>query len=152
MEKQFDLTDQQIAEQLKLNGRATPRQIADVLGLNDAVVRDRLTRLEANDLLRVTLMLDHRVEGFSLLAAVGIVATGRLSREVGEELARNPRISIVMLTSGEFDLELQIFARDLDDLDSFIENQISSVSGVSRIAVAIAREIKRYDYHWVPFA
>lgn len=152
MDKQIDQTDRRIVDQLKLNGRASPRDIARILGLNEADIRDRLTRLETEDLVRVTLMLDHRVEGFSLLAAVGISVAGRMARDVGKDIAKNPRVSIVMLTSGEFDLELQVFARNLDDLDSIIEHQISAVSGVSKVAVALAREIKRYDYHWVPFA
>ena len=148
----FDVIDQQILALLRRDGRSTSRQIADAVAVSEREIRDRLKRLEDEKLARVTLMLDHRVEGYTLLAAIGIKVCGRLARTVGQELAQNHRVSIVMLTSGPYDLEIQVFARDLDDLDQVVADQIAVIAGVGKVAVGVARQITKYEYQWVPFA
>lgn len=127
------------------------RDLAVRVGLNEATVRARMRRLEASDTMRVVAMVDLGAVGLNFIAPVGVTVKGRSVEDVGKELAKIPQIVTISAAIGAQDLELQIAARTLNELDEILTQRIPAVPGVARIAAALATKVQKYESPWVPF-
>lgn len=87
-----------------------------------------------------------------LLAAVGIKVKGRAPREVGTDIARIEQVRVVTLTVGAYDLELQVLARNLDELTGLLNEQIARIDGVLTVVPSLARQILKHEYDGMSFA
>ena len=127
------------------------RDLASQVGLNEATVRSRMRRLESSDTMRIVAMVDLAAVGMKFIAPVGITVKGRSAEEVGLELARIPQVVTVSAAIGVQDLELQIAARTLEELDDLLTRRIPETPGVARIEAALSTKVMKYESPWVPF-
>ncbi len=147
----IDATDERIIAAVRKDGRISNRDLAKAAAVNEATVRSRIRRLEDSETLRIVGMIDLAAAGFDFLAAVGIQVRGRPVVEVAEDLARIDRILTVIAVIGQQDLEIQVVAREMEELSNLLTNVIANVPGVTRLTPGLATRILKYDAQWVPF-
>jgi Lrp/AsnC family transcriptional regulator, regulator for asnA, asnC and gidA len=147
----LDVHDEAIVNCLRVDGRMSMRDLAQQVGLNEATVRARMRRLEATDTMRVVAMVDLGAVGMKFIAPVGITVKGRSAEDVGMDLAAIPQIVTVSAAIGNQDLELQIAARSIEELDELLTSRIPAIAGVARIESALATRVMKYESPWVPF-
>ena len=146
----LDAVDEKIIAALRQNGSISNRDLASSVDINEATVRTRLRRLEERQTLRVVAMRDFNAMGYDALAAVGVQVKGRSAADVGADLAKFRQVVTVNVTIGTYDLEIQVIARDLDDLNRILTHDIAHVEGVERLFPGLALKVLKYNPEWSP--
>lgn len=142
--------DEKIIAALRQSGRIANRDLARLIDVNEATVRTRLRKLEANNTVRVVAMRDLTAMGFNAIAAVGVQVKGRSAAEVGAELAQLENVITVNVTIGMYDLEIQVVAGDIEELDRLLTDSIAHVEGVERLFPGLSMKILKYNPEWAP--
>lgn len=146
----LDEVDEQIIAALRQNGRVANRDLARDMGVNEATVRTRLRRLEESDMLRVVAMRDLAAMGFEYLAPVGVQVKGRSAADVGHDIAKLDRVITVNIAIGTHDLEIQVVAQSLEEMQNLLIDVIPKTPGVERLFPSLALKVHKYNHEWAP--
>lgn len=146
----LDEVDEQIIAALRRNGRIANRDIARDMGLNEATVRGRLRRLEDANMVRVVAMRDLAAMGFGYLAPVGVQVKGRPASAVGADIAALERVITVNIAIGTHDLEIQVVAETLEEMQHLLTHVIAKIDGVERLFPSLALKVFKYNPEWAP--
>lgn len=146
----LDEVDERIIAALRQNGRVANRDLARDMGVNEATVRTRLRRLEEANMVRVVAMRDLAAMGFEFLSPVGVQVKGRSVNEVGADIARLDRVITVNVAIGTHDLEIQVVAQTLEEMQHLLTNVIAKIDGVERLFPSLALKVLKYNPEWAP--
>ncbi len=149
--KPLDLHDEAIIRLLREDGRMHVRTIAERVGLNDATVRSRIRRLEEAGIMRVVARVDLAAAGFPYSCLVGLRTRGRDFDEVSRHLLEIDEVVSVLSVIGRNDLEIQIIARSLDELNTLLATRIPTIPGIMSTESALAMKIYKYVQPWGRF-
>lgn len=147
----FDGLDEKIIAALRENGRIATRDLARVVGVKEATVRAHLRRLEENNDVCVVAMRDLTALGYDCLSAIGVQVKGRPAADVATDLAKIEQVITVAVSIGVHDLEVQLVARDLGELENLITGTIAKVEGVDQLFPSVALKVMKYTSEWAPF-
>jgi Lrp/AsnC family transcriptional regulator, regulator for asnA, asnC and gidA len=128
--RELDQLDRAIISQLQEDGRRPYRAIARSLGVAEATVRFRATRLQEEGLLRILALADPFALGYAVQAAVLLRVTPDARTRVAETLSEWPEVMYVSSCAGSADLYMQIICRDHDDLWQLLSDRLGAVEGV----------------------
>lgn len=142
--------DEKIIAALRQSGRIANRDLARLIDVNEATVRTRLRKLEATNAVRVVAMRDITAMGFNAIAAVGVQVKGRSANDVGADLAKIENVITVNVTIGMYDLEAQVVATDIEELDRLLTDVIAHIDGVERLFPGLSMKILKYNPEWAP--
>lgn len=142
--------DDKIIAALRQSGRIANRDLARLIDVNEATVRTRLRKLEASSAVRVVAMRDLTAMGFTAIAAVGVQVKGRSANAVGADLAKLDNVITVNVTIGMYDLECQVVASDIQELDRLLTDVIAHIPGVERLFPGLSMKILKYNPEWAP--
>lgn len=142
--------DEKIIAALRQSGRIANRDLARLIDVNEATVRTRLRKLEATNAVRVVAMRDITAMGFNAIAAVGVQVKGRSANDVGADLAKIENVITVNVTIGMYDLEAQVVASDIEELDRLLTDVIAHIEGVERLFPGLSMKILKYNPEWAP--
>ena len=147
----LDDIDQRIIACLRADGRQPTRDIALAVGVNEAVVRARIRRLEQAGHMRIVAMVDLAAMGFSFLSVVGVSVRGRTAVEVARDLSAIPQVMTAIVMLGNQDIELRIIGHSLQEISDLITRVLPAVPGVEHLTPSLATSIVKYENEWVPF-
>ncbi|ARS25961.1 Lrp/AsnC family transcriptional regulator [Sphingomonas sp. KC8] len=147
---ELDEIDERIIAALRHSGRIANRDLARIVDVNEATVRTRLRRLEDTSSVRVVAMRDLSAMGYECLSAVGIQVKGRSAADVGRDLAELEEVVTVNVAIGTHDLEVQVVAHDLADLDRLLTHVIAHIPGVEKMVPGLALKVLKYTPDWAP--
>lgn len=147
----FEGLDEKIITALRDNGRIATRDLARVVGVKEATVRAHLRRLEENDDVRVVAMRDLAALGYDCVSAVGVQVRGRPAVDVAADLAKIEQVITVAVAIGYHDLEVQLVARDLRELEELLTGTVAKVEGVDQLFPSVALKVMKYVSEWAPF-
>ena len=99
-----------IIEALQANSRESFRRIAERLGVSEATVRARYTRLSEDEILQVVGVTNPLGLGFE--QALICVKTAGSPQPVADEIARWTEADYVVVTAGQYDLVVEVVAAD----------------------------------------
>lgn len=138
----LDELDISILTHLEGDGRKSQSDIAADLGVTVSTIGNRLKRLRDEDLLVIYGFLDpHRV-GFNAPALVRVSVKPVDIDRVGAEIADIPEVLSVTVTTGEFQLLVEVQCRDNDHLTDLIVDQLQRIEGIRETRTSILlREI-----------
>lgn len=147
----LDEHDEAIIALLRVDGRMAVRDLAREVGLNEATVRARIRRLEQSQTMRVVARLDLGSMGFPFTALVGVRIRGRSLEDVCADLSQLPQVLSVLSVIGRHDLEIQVIAKSMDDLDHQLTDVIPAVDGIVSLESALAMKVYKYIQPWGRF-
>lgn len=125
-----------ISEMIK-DGRVKYTRLAKDLNITPAAVKERIDRLIKNKMIAPTILVNIH-ELFPVGAAIGVEADQDTVDKIVKRLSSSPNVLRIMRTSGNHNLILSIVAEDFSRLESFINSQIRSESGIKHVEVNIA--------------
>ena len=125
----IDEIDQAIIRELQLDGRMPYAKLGPAVGLSQAAVRQRVQRLIEHGVMQVVAVTDPLMLGFGLEAMVGVEVEGDI-RAVAAKLAKIDEVSYVVVTSGRFDLLVEVVCRDNEQLLAVVNDVMRSLPGV----------------------
>jgi Lrp/AsnC family transcriptional regulator for asnA, asnC and gidA len=143
----LDEIDKAIIRELQLDGRTPYAQLGPKVGLSQAAVRQRVQRLIDSGLMQVVAVTDPQRLGFTLQAMVGVRATGDL-RSVARELAAVEEIDYVVVTSGGFDLLLEVVCTGNAELLDLLDEKVRRLEGVLSAEVFTYLHLEKQTYSW----
>jgi Lrp/AsnC family transcriptional regulator for asnA, asnC and gidA len=143
----LDAIDKAVIEQLQEDGRRTYTQIARAVGLSEAAVRQRVQRLLDGGVMQIVAVTDPLMLGFRRQAMVGLRVEGDL-REVADTVASIPDVDYVVITSGSYDLLIEVVAEDDESLLSLLNDKIRTIPGVRGAEVFIYLRLVKQTYTW----
>jgi Lrp/AsnC family transcriptional regulator for asnA, asnC and gidA len=143
--RRIDALDQGIIEALQANGREPFRRIADRLGVSEATVRARYTRLAADDILQVVGVTNPLGLGFEQ-ALIGVKTAGS-PQPVADEIASWIEADYVVVTAGQYDLVVEVVAEDRRELLE-ITNRMRALEGVVSTETFLYLDLVKQLYDW----
>ncbi len=149
---ELDDVDEAIIAAMRQDGRISNRDLANLIGVNEGTVRARLRRLEETNTMRVVAIRDLGAMGFEHLCAVGIQVKGRAVADVAADLAAIPQVLTVNVTLGGHDLEIELVAREIDEMGELLTAVLPKVRGVARLTPSLALKVLKYESQWAPLS
>jgi Lrp/AsnC family transcriptional regulator for asnA, asnC and gidA len=123
--------DRAIIRSLQADGRRPYAQIASELGVAEKTVRRRVQELRANGVIEITTVTDPELLGYGAIALLGLrLAGSRPVSEVAAELAQLEAVDYVVVTTGGYDLFVEVLCRDWRELLRTVEREVFPTAGV----------------------
>ena len=133
----MDEKDEIILNTLLANSRTPLTHMAKELGMTEAGVRKRVTKLEKIGAIRsYTAIIDPYFIGYNSVALVGIDTTPERLLAVYNEVKQMPKIRYAALTTGDHMIMFEVWCKNPTELSEFLD-VVSNIEGVSRICPAI---------------
>ena len=143
--RRIDALDQGIIEALQANGRESFRAIAGRLGVSEATVRARYSRLCDDDILQVVGVTNPLGLGFEQ-ALIGIKTAGS-PEPVADEISSWTEADYVVVTAGQYDLVVEVVAADRRGLLE-LTNRMRALEGVVSTETFLYLDLVKQLYDW----
>lgn len=135
---QIDDTDLEIIDLLVENGRLSAAEIANRIGdVSERTVRNRLSSLFERKLIHIGALPDPTTLGMNVLADVAIQVEPGKVFEVAKLLADYENINYVACTTGETDISIQVGAKNIAELHTFVADTIGNLPGVRKTTTTV---------------
>jgi Lrp/AsnC family transcriptional regulator for asnA, asnC and gidA len=142
----LDAIDRQIIEALQKNGRESFRRIAAEVGVSEATVRARYSRLCDQNILQVTGVTNPLGLGFDAMAMVGIRTAGA-PEPVADEIAKWGEAGYVVVTAGQYDILVELVCADRRQLLD-LTNRVRALEGVVSTESFLYLALWKQLYDW----
>jgi Lrp/AsnC family transcriptional regulator for asnA, asnC and gidA len=143
----IDDVSKAIIEQLQQDGRRPYATIGKAVGLSEAAVRQRVSKLLETGVMQIVAVTDPLQVGFSREAMIGIEVDGDMEA-VADLLSLMDEISYIILTAGSFDIILEVVCEDDEALLEVINRKIRAIPGVRRTETFMYLKLRKQSYTW----
>jgi len=137
----------EIFEVLEDNARATPEQIATMVGMSAGKVRSAIKKAEGNKTIvkYKTIVNWAKLGKEEVLALIEVKVTPQ--RDVGfdavaERICRFPQVQSAYLVSGTYDLAIMVKGKDMQEIASFVTGKLAPLEKVQSTTTHFL--LKRY--------
>ncbi|MGB4930728.1 MAG: Lrp/AsnC family transcriptional regulator [Chitinophagales bacterium] len=142
---QLDDLDYKILEKLIKDGRKSFTDIADELGVSVGTIRNRFNVFVENELLTIIGRVNPDKIGFHTYAQILIkVRPVDKVTQVADNIANLPEVSFLAMTTGAYDLEVNVMCRDNEHLVQLMTNHITKMDGIFESATNIYFKVYKY--------
>lgn len=140
----LDDLDFAILSFLQTDGRMSFTVIAEKLKVSIGTVRARFNRLIEEGTINIIGRVDPDKVGFRSYAHIAVyVRPATLKEQVAKKIAKMREVSFLAMTSGNYDLEVNVMCRDNDHLVDFV-NELSKIEGVYQTNTTIYFKVYKY--------
>ncbi len=142
-----DALDKAIIAELQRDGRAPYAAIAEIVGLSEAAVRKRVKRLIDAGVMQVVAVTDPTQLGFARQAMIGIRASGPLE-PIAEALSELPEVDYVVITTGSYDLLIEVVCESDAHLLELISQRIRGIDRITDTDTLMYLKLQKQSYAW----
>ncbi len=140
----LDELDFAILSFLQKDGRMSFTVIAEKLQVSIGTIRTRFNKLIEDGTINIIGRVDPDKVGFRSYSHIAVfIRPATLKEQVAQLIAKLPEVSFLAMTSGDYDLEVDVMCRDNDHLVDFI-NRISHIEGVHQTKTTIYFKVYKY--------
>lgn len=133
--------DQDIIRELQSDARMSFAEISEKLHTPASTVRHRINRLLKVGVLEFVAMSNPLKAGYPIWVMIYIQGEPHKIRTVATELTKIPEVYFVATTVGRYPLTAGAFFRSHDDLNSFLNERLGRMPGITEIQTSIVLEI-----------
>jgi Lrp/AsnC family transcriptional regulator for asnA, asnC and gidA len=132
-----DQLDLRIIRSLNGDGRKPFKQIAEELSVSDSTVRKRINRMQEDGIIKeFNIILNYQALGRIIKAFIGLRVNPSRLKEIVEHLEMNPDIQVLYRTTGDVDLFVEFICRDMEELNDFLESELT-LEGITGTHVTV---------------
>jgi len=133
MKEKFDETDWDIIGLLATDGRMTAKTMSKKLGLAEATIRNRLTKLARSNQVRIAGLInpDSFEDKVVALVAVEVKEVANLDI-IGQQISELQSVQNVTIASGRYDLIIEILVDSNKGIIKFLEDELAKIKGVGK--------------------
>jgi Lrp/AsnC family transcriptional regulator, regulator for asnA, asnC and gidA len=142
----LDGISRRIIEMLQRDGRQSYASMAQVVGLSEAAVRQRVQRLVEAKVIEIVAVTDPLQVGFHRQAMVGVRVEGD-PQDLMQDLEKLPEVVYLVITAGSFDLLMEVVCEDDDHLLDLI-GRVRRLPGVRTTESFLYLKLHRQRYDW----
>lgn len=140
----LDELDFKILSCLQKDGRMSFTVIAENLNVSVGTIRTRFNKLIEEGTISIIGRVDADKVGFKCYAHIAVfVRPATLKEKIAQKIAKLPEVSFLAMTSGDYDLEVDVMCRDNNHLVDFV-NEISKIDGVHQTKTTIYFKVYKY--------
>jgi len=143
----LDDTSRKIIEQLQQDGRRSYAAISKAVGLSEAAVRQRVSRLLEAGVIQIVAVSDPMQVGFHRAAMIGITVTGDMAA-VADQLGELAEVTYLVVTAGSFDILAEVVCTDDDALLRLVNERVRSIPGVQRTETFVYLRLNKQTFNW----
>ena len=143
----LDDIDRRLIESLQRDGRASYADLAELVNLSPAATRLRVQRLLDTGVVKIVGVTNPLALGYPVMAALG-VRVERNVRDVADRIADIAGVIYVVLTSGSFDLLVEVLCEDSARLLNVIDDEIRAIDGVRSVESFTYFGIHTHRFVW----
>ena len=110
-------------------------------------MRQRVKGLTESGVLQIVAVADPITLGFGVMASVGVRVSGD-ARQAAEAISQIDEVDYCVLTSGRYDLQLELVCRDNEHLLSVINDRIRPTPGVYETETSICLRVHKQTYNY----
>jgi Lrp/AsnC family transcriptional regulator for asnA, asnC and gidA len=141
---ELDDLDFSILSCLQQDGRMSFTVIAEKLKVSIGTIRTRFNKLLDDGTINIVGRVNPAKVGFHSYAHIAIfVRPATLKESVAEQISKLPEVSFLAMTSGDYDLEVDVMCRDNDHLVDVV-NELSKINGVHQTKTTIYFKVYKY--------
>lgn len=126
----LDKVDQFIVDALRQDGRVAFSQVAQQLNVSPGMIRTRYNRLVELGVLKVVAVTNPLRMGMSTMAMIGLRVEGSKLLEVADQIAALDEVIYLVVTSGAYDLMIEVVCRNHKHLLQFLTEHLYQIDGV----------------------
>ncbi len=131
----LDELDVSILRHLEEDGRKSYSDIAEDLGVAVSTVSARVSKLIERNVLSILAFINPFEVGLDAPALIMMNIEPRHFEEAVEVILEYPEVNFASMTSGEYNLNLDVFCRDTNHLTELITQRLYKVIGVQDINI-----------------
>lgn len=146
-EQKIDEIDKLVLRELQSDGRLPYSKLATVVGLSEAATRQRVKRLIDRGVMQIVAVTDPTKMGYGYQAMVGVDVRGD-PREVAGRISELHNADYIVITAGRYDVIVEVFCRDADEMLDIVGQQIRSINGVVRTEILSYLRLVKQTYDW----
>ena len=140
----LDSLDFEILSCLQEDGRMSFTVIADKLKVSIGTVRTRFNKMIDDGTINIIGRVNPEKVGFRCYAHIAVFVRPATFKEiVATKISKLPEVSFLAMTSGDYDLEVDVMCRDNNHLVDFV-NEISKIEGVNQTKTTIYFKVYKY--------
>ena len=140
----LDDLDFAILSFLQKDGRMSFTVIAEKLKVSIGTIRTRFNKLIKDGTVNIIGRVDPEKVGFRSYAHIAVyVRPATLKERVAQKISKLSEVSFLAMTSGDYDLEVDVMCRDNDHLVQFV-NELSKIEGVYQTKTTIYFKVYKY--------
>ena len=143
----LDDVDRAIITELQVDGRMSYTDLAPRVGLSQAAVRQRVTKLIDRGVMQVVAVTDPLSLGMTTQAMVGITVSGDV-RTVAAAVSACPEAEYVLITAGRYDVLAEVLCEDNEALLSLVNDRLRSIDGVASTEVFSVLKTEKMTFSW----
>ncbi len=141
----LDDLDFSILKELQKDGRASFTEIAEKLNVSISNVRMRVSKLLEDKTIQIVGRVNPQNVGFNAYANIAVsVRPAHLIPVVIDKLMEMREVSFLAVTSGEFDIEVDIMCKDNEQLHQLVNQVIAQIEGVFQTKTTIYMRVYKY--------
>ncbi len=150
MANHLDDTDRQIIRLLQKDGRMPFLTIANQLGLAEGTVRRRVGKLIDDKILQIVGVTDPFKVGMTTVAIVGMKVERSHIESITSALNAMPEVRYVALSTGNYDLIIEIVVRSNDELLTFLISNLGEIPGILNTGTSMVLKVAKQNFSWGP--
>lgn len=144
----LDQLDWSILHHLQEDGRRSFTELAEELKVSVGTIRNRYHRLVEYNVLHIIGWADPVKAGFNAYARVTIeVKPTELIREVAQALVKVQEVTFLAITSGKYDLEINLLCQDNRQLLDVMHQKIHTIKGIYETHTTMYFEVLKWAAH-----
>ena len=130
--------------ELTKNGNISVPTISKKLGINTSVLYSRIKRLVRKKLIKkFTIEIDASLLGIGVKATVGINRDPKFKTQIRKKLLEVPEVISISEITGRFDIMIQVYTQDLEDLHTVVIEKIGKIEGIQNTETFV--ELQKTD-------
>lgn len=141
----MDDIDLAIIRSLIKNSRITILQMSKEIDVPDATISNRLKKLEDTIIKRYTMIPNWQELGMEITSIIIIQTESEKHESVKEMLSKLQEVSEVYSVSGEYDILIKVWVKNIDELNQLINKKIRSIDGIEDLTEMIVMERVKED-------
>lgn len=133
---ELDAVDLKIVSLLKKDGRMSFSEIGEKLHMSGVAIKNRVEWLLEKKIIDIqgTLWMD---KFYAMSAAIKVDAEQKTISNLVEKLEKAPEVYHLVRRTGDYNLAVGVLARNLEDIDSFVEKEIRPLPGIRSIGIFV---------------
>ena len=139
----IDKLDQELILDLQQYGRRTYMDLAKMLGVTEATIRNRVGKLVSQGVIKITAVPELDKLGYGFIGIVGIQVRLADLRTVADQLAKNPNVCYLANVTGRYEFIAIIVTKTSADFADFMENVISAIPSIIRTETFVSLHIHK---------
>lgn len=145
----IDELDLNIISYLQEDGRMTFKEIAQNIGVAERTVRLRVANLRESGVLSIVGIVNPIKVGLKLIAAIQVVVDQHQLEACVDGLNKTDEVRFVALTSGEYQILLEVCVRSHEELGEFLVNKLNRITGIQRTNIIMELKILKNQFNFV---